>query len=82
LIEGGWKWLNCFNHPKKQGLILSLSPPAYAGVHWEFFVVVVVVFSHFHRTSPMVFIPQMKLGTPPPTKKNKKENKNDDPDYI
>jgi len=20
LVEGGWEWLNCFNHPKKQGL--------------------------------------------------------------
>jgi len=22
LVEGGWEWLNCFNHPKKQGLRL------------------------------------------------------------
>ena len=20
MVEGGWEWLNCFNHPKKQGL--------------------------------------------------------------
>ena len=25
LVEGGWEWLNCFNHPKKQGLSASES---------------------------------------------------------
>jgi len=23
LVEGGWEWLNCFNHPKKQNLSLE-----------------------------------------------------------
>ena len=32
LVEGGWEWLNCFNHPKKQdlksGLFLISNLPA------------------------------------------------------
>jgi len=26
LVEGGWEWLNCFNHPKKLSLNSGFNP--------------------------------------------------------
>jgi len=26
LVEDGWEWLNCFDHPKKQGLLAVGKP--------------------------------------------------------